>query len=125
MAATAPKTGAEFPKTDEPPKDELEAPAVTNEGVGVEGAPKENTDGDGEEVNVEPNPEDCWGCCQVEPNTEVVDPPVELPGLVSEVGPTEVIPKLVDEPKAGAEDPKSVLVEDAFPFVILKKDPCD
>lgn len=131
MAETAPKTGVEFPKTDGPPKDGLEAPDVTNEGVGVEDAPKENTGVDGEEVNVEPNPEDCWGCCQLEPNMDVVDPLVKLPDLTSVVGPVGLMPKLGVEPKAGVEDPKRAPVEDALVLawnpllVTLKKDPCD
>lgn len=107
LLLTAPNTGVEFPKTDGPPKDELEAPAVINEGAGAEDAPKLKTEDDGV-VNVEPNADDVWGCCQVEPNMEVV-----LPDLVSEVGPKELVPK-VDEPKAGAEDPKRVPVEDAL-----------
>ncbi|KAI3816208.1 hypothetical protein L1987_15899 [Smallanthus sonchifolius] len=72
----------------------------------------------------------------------VLDPLAELPDLVSAEGPTEPIPKLGDEPKAGAEEPKAgteepkagteepkrVPLEDACvfvrdPLVMLKKDP--
>lgn len=68
------------------------AGGVVVEGVGVEDAPKENT-----EDGVEPNPDDC-GACQLEPNTLVAGPLLKLPDLASEEAAMELTPKLGDEP---------------------------
>lgn len=91
----------------------LDAPNTTGdvvaEGVGVADAPK---------LNVVPNPEDFAGS-QVDPNTLVAGPLVELPDLPSDDAVMELIPKLDDVPIAGAEDEKGEVpeVEDGMEVV--------